>query len=169
MVRVMALCVIGLTSCPAALAQDFVLREHLGRTWSHEFVTFPLTPTQVKAVQQGAQVVGPDKEVVPSQLFTENGQTRLAFQVTLLPGATQSYRLDSTAKAIAGNLQVEDKQDRWQLGNEHIGIALRKQLKGNEAPIAGVRVRSGGWTAGATRTGGADIASYSALVTARGP
>lgn len=169
MYRVIAICVIGLTPCPAALAQDFVLREHLGRTWSNELVTFPLTPPQVNAVQQGAQVVGPNKEVVPSQLFTENGQTRLAFQVTLMPSATQSYRLDSTAKAIAGNLQVEDKQDSWQLGNEHIGIALRKQLKGNEAPIAGVRVRSGGWTAAASRSGGADIANYSIEVTARGP
>ena len=141
MIRMCAFFFVCFIPTQRALAQDFVLREHLGRTWLNEYVTFPLTPMQVKAVQQGAQVVGPNKEVVPSQLFTENGQTRLAFQVTLMPGATQTYRLDATSKVIAGNLQVEDKQDRWQLGNEHIGIALRKQAKGNEAPIAGVRVR----------------------------
>ena len=169
MVRVIASCVICLIPAPVALAQEFVLREHLGRTWPHELVTFPLTPPQLKAAQQGAQVVGPKDEVVPSQIFTENGQARLAFQVTLLPGATQTYRLGKAAKPKAGDLQIEEKQDRWLLGNEFIALALRKKLTGNEAPVAGVRVRSGGWTAGASRMGGADIASYSVEVTARGP
>ena len=153
----------------SARAQDFVLREHLGRNWTHELVTFPLTPEQLMAVKQGAQVVGPNKEVLPSQLIEGIGQPRLAFQVTLSAGSTQTYQLDITKKAGLTDLKVEEAQDRLQLGNEQIGIALRKKLQGNEAPIAGIRLRTNAWTAGSTRSGGAEVAKYLVEVTARGP
>ena len=150
-------------------AQDFVLREHLGRNWTHELVTFPLNAAQLVAVKQGAQVVGANNDVLPSQLMEGTGQPRLAFQVTLPAGVTQAYKLDKTKKALVADIKVEETQDRLQLGNEHIGIAIRKKLQGNEAPIAGIRLRSNALTAGSTRSGGAEIAKYSVEVTARGP
>ena len=150
-------------------AQDFVLREHLGRTWSHELVSFPLTPAQLEAVRQGAQVVGPKDEPIPSQLVTDGKAVRLAFQVTLSPLAFQSYRLDKSARQKAGDLEVQEKPDRWLIGNAHIGIALRKTLQADEAPLAGVRIASGSWTGGATLNGGAKVTDYTVEVTSRGP
>ena len=149
-------------------AQDFVLREHLGHTWLHELVTFPLQPAQLDALRQGAQVVGPKDEVLPSQIV-ETSPPRLAFQVTLSPHAEQTYRLDRSAKAKGGDLEVKEADDRVVIGNGQIGIALRKKLQGNEAPIAGIRTRSGAWTAGSSRDGGDKILDYSVKVTARGP
>lgn len=149
-------------------AQDFVLRDHLGRTWSDELVTFPLTAAQMDSVRQGAQVVGPKDQVIPSQIITEGKTPKLAFQVTLMPHASQSYRLDKSAKSKPVDLEVQEKPDRWIIGNAHIGIALRKNLQGDQTPLAGVRVGSG-WTAGATRMGGSKIVAYSVEVSARGP
>lgn len=80
--------------------------------------------------------------MLPSQLIEGTGQPRLAFQVTLPAGATQAYKLDKTKKALVADIKLEETQDRLQLGNEHIGIAIRKKLQDNEAPIAGIRLRS---------------------------
>ncbi|MBM3983968.1 MAG: hypothetical protein FJ304_27600, partial [Planctomycetes bacterium] len=133
--RHMFLVMVGwLCSAFPVQAQDFVLREHLGRTWSHELVSFPLTRSQLEAVRQGAQVVGPKDEPIPSQLITDGKAARLAFQVTLSPLASQSYRLDKSAKPKAGDLEVQEKPDRWLIGNARVGIALRKKLQAGEAP-----------------------------------
>jgi hypothetical protein len=164
----------------SASAQDFVLREALQRYWS--------------------QVVGSDGNAVASQLTDAAGKPRLAFQVTLAPGATQggraanqmraaarlpfeklvektsfcgsttqSYRLGKAEKPATSDLKVEETADRLVLSNAHIGLALRKRLQGDEAPIAGVRLRSGVWTAGSKRTGGAEVASYRVQTLAKGP
>lgn len=150
-------------------AQDFVLREHLGKNWTHELVTFTLNAGQLSAVKQGAQVVGPNNIVLPSQLLETDNQPRLAFQVTLPAGASQFYQLDKNKKAPSNAIKVEETPDRLQLGNEHIGIAIRKKLEGNEAPIAGIRLRSNAFTTGSTRLGGAEVVKYSVDVIARGP
>lgn len=42
----------------SAYGQDFVLREHLGRNWTHELVTFSLNAAQFAAVKQGLKLLG---------------------------------------------------------------------------------------------------------------
>lgn len=63
--------VVSVLCADAALAQDFVLREHLGKNWTNEVVTFPLSPQQVAALKAGAQVLGPEGEVVASQVLDD--------------------------------------------------------------------------------------------------
>ena len=170
--RVCVCFVVGLSmtlACGSATAEDFVLREHLGRTWTNELVTFPLTPEQLATVRKGARLIGPGEMPLSCQLSDLSGPPRLAFQVTLTPGATQSYRLEKAAGPTASDLRIEDGEQTLRLGNAHIGIALRKTLKSSEAPIEGIRLRSGAWTAGATRTGGARVKNYRCELLASGP
>ena len=170
--RVCVCFVVGLSmtlACGSATAEDFVLREHLGRTWTNELVTFPLTPEQLATGRKGARLIGPGEMPLSCQLSDLSGPPRLAFQVTLTPGATQSYRLEKAAGPTASDLRIEDGEQTLRLGNAHIGIALRKTLKSSEAPIEGIRLRSGAWTAGATRTGGARVKNYRCELLASGP
>jgi|GEM_PF-419511 len=161
--------VVSVLCADAALAQDFVLREHLGRNWSNEVVTFPLSPQQVAAVKAGAQVLGPAGEAVVSQVLEKAAQPRLAFQVSLAPGATQSYRLGKAGKAAAGDWKIEESGGLMAVTNGEIGLRVRKVLKAGEGPLAGVRLRSGQWTGESTLGAGATVKSYSAEVAARGP
>ncbi|HQZ66815.1 MAG TPA: hypothetical protein PLY87_17105, partial [Planctomycetaceae bacterium] len=153
----------------SATAQDFVLREQLGRTWKNELVTFPLNSGQLASVRKGAELIGSNGEAIPSQLVDVSGQARIAFQTTLTPDATQTYRLGNATAPNSSDLIEEDEADQLRLGNLHIGIALRKTLKAGEAPIGGIRLRSGIWTAGAKRTGGAEVKDYRVELLASGP
>ena len=162
---------VGVSAFPQSVraAEDFILREHLGRGWTNELVTFPLTAGQAAQARAGARITGPGGEVLAGQVFDLAGQPRLAFQVTLLPGATQSYRLGSGVAPPASDLKVEEDKDALRLGNAQVGIALRKRLQGKEAPISGIRLRSGQWTKGATREGGAEVTGYRVEIVNRGP
>ena len=165
------LAALGLAACAteALAAEDFVVREHLGRGWTNELVTFPISAAQAGQFQARARLTGPGGESVAGQVFHLAGKPRVAFQMTLLPEATQAYRLVAGAAAAASDLQVEDDKDVLRLGNSQVGIALRKKLQGKEAPIGGVRLRSGKWTGGATLEGGAAVTGYRVELVARGP
>lgn len=166
-----SVCCVAAVLCAggSAAAQEFVLREQLGKNWANEVVTFPLSPQQVAAVKAGAQVIGPEGEVVASQLLDVEGQQRLAFQVSLAPGATRSYRLGKAGKTAAGDWKIEESGGLIAVTNGEIGLRVRKSLKANEGPLAGIRLRSGNWTGDSTLTDGAAVKNYSAEITARGP
>ncbi len=150
-------------------AEDFVLREALGREWANELVTFPLTPSQSAAVKSGAGVNGPDGRTVPSQLIEAAGKPRVAFQVTLAAGRTQRYRLAKIGTAASTDIEVSETAETVVLRNAHIGLALRKKLHGDEGPIAGVRLRTGVWTAGSKLEDGAEAESYRVELLTKGP
>jgi|GEM_PF-4318550 len=136
-VRRMGVCfVVGLCITLASAlttADDFVLREHLGRTWTNELVTFSLTPDQLAAVRKGARLIGPGEMPLSCQLSDLSDQPRIAFQVTLTPGATQTYRLEKATGPTASDLRIEDSAQTLRIGNAHIGIALRKTLKASRS------------------------------------
>jgi hypothetical protein len=150
-------------------AQVFVLQEHLGRSWDHELVTFPLSAGQVDALKNGAVLTDPDGRALPSQLVETSGQAKIAFQVTLPSSTVLSYELRPGLVAEASDLWVEQSKTALRLGNAHIGIELRKILQANEAPVGGLRLRSGAWTAGAVLNGGASIEDYRVELLADGP
>jgi hypothetical protein len=153
-----------------ARGEDFVLREQLGHTWSNELVTFPVTPQQLAALHAGAVLVGPGGRTVPSQLMVADGsETRVAFQVTLDPGETLTYRVGRGAKPEPADIVVEESAAAIVLQNRHTGIKLSKSLTRDAGPIAGIRLRSGRWTSGSTLTGTAAVRKYEARVVASGP
>jgi hypothetical protein len=135
-----ALMVFGVAGFHASLqAQDFILKEHLGRTWNQELVTFPLTVQQLKVISKGAVLSDEDGRMLPAQLTEVSGQPHVAFQVTLPPNARLSFDLSPGEQAAATDLWVEESGTALRLGNAHIGIELRKELHANEAPIGGLR------------------------------
>jgi len=169
-IRVILAAALGVAMLQVARAADeFVLREHLGRGWTNEMVTFPLSAAQAGQFKASPRFTGPSGETVAGQVFEADGKPRLALQVTLSPGARQGYRLSNQGTPPASDLKVEDSKDGMRLGNSLVGIALRKKLQGKEAPISGIRLRSGKWTTGATLEGAAEVTGYRVELTARGP
>ena len=139
--RTWVCCAVGLSVilvCGSATAEDFVLREHLGRTWTNELVTFPLTPEQLATGRKGARLIGPGEMPLSCQLSDLSGPPRLAFQVTLTPGATQSYRLEKAAGPAACSLHWETRRfsprscsidrERTTLENCNPGPSLQARL-----------------------------------------
>lgn len=153
----------------AVIGQEFTIREHLGRNWTNELVSFSLNPAQLELVKKGYQVVEGDNNLLPSQLIELDGKPRLAFQVSLSAGATQFYKLGKFEKKQSLDDLIKESPDKVTLGNGQIGVSLRKKLQGNEAPIAGIQLRSGALTSGATISGGSRVAGYSVEVLASGP
>jgi hypothetical protein len=152
-----------------ALAQDFELREHLGKAWTHELVTFPLTAEQRVRVPGDAEIIGTDGQALAGQIVEIRGRPYAAFQVTLGPGADAAYRLAASRSRPATGLWVEESDRSLRLGNAHIGIELRKVLQSSEAPIGGVRLRSGAWTSSAAFSGGASVNQYRVELVDNGP
>jgi hypothetical protein len=154
-----------------AWAADFTLREELERTWTHEFVTFPLTAAQAKKAQAGAPLLGSDdKPVVYQVLPGENNTSRIGFQTDLGPLEVRDFSLADKGKAEkTTDLKITDGPDVLMLQNGLTGIALRKTAVPGNGPIAGVLLNSGKWVAGSRLLGDTPVTDYSLQVTKRGP
>ncbi|QDU92869.1 heparinase II/III family protein [Lignipirellula cremea] len=173
------LSVVALTSVavnPAAQAADsvahFVLQEHLGHAWSHECVSFPLTPAQATQAGQGTPLVDNDGQPVAYQLQPAIGEQspRLWLQTDLPPLATRAFHFDRQAKAAeSADLKIQESPTELRIENGLTGVVLRKTLTAGEGPIARFRLRSGQWTGGSSLIGGAAVTQYTVEVTARGP
>ena len=59
---------LAMFAAQASAEPDFVLHEHLGYTWRHECVTFPLNPEQLEAAEQSRALIGPGAEATFREL-----------------------------------------------------------------------------------------------------
>ncbi|MFM7072424.1 MAG: hypothetical protein ACKO38_11610 [Planctomycetota bacterium] len=135
----------------AAFAADFTLREHLGRDWRHERVTFPLDQRQLAKVQAGLALRTADGQAVPYQRFIADntGEHRIAFQVDLPSYSELGFSfVDQPAPAAKSDLLIEETPAEITLSNSRIGLRLRRNLEIGAGPIAGIRLGMGPWTDG---------------------
>ena len=152
-----------------AVGSDFTLREHLGHAWSNECVTFSLTPAQAAAAQQGKRLLGPGGKDVACQINGTGTAARLAFHVALPPHATAEYSFSDDPAAVSSELTITEKDGLLRVGNDRIGIEVRKALNPGEGPLARVRLGSGPWLGDSVLEGGGAVSDYTAEVVARGP
>ena len=152
---------------------DFLLREHLGRDWRHERVTFPLDARLLRRAKGGDELLAADGRSIPYQWMPAEGEAepRIAFQVDLPSyGELRLSFANRPAPAMTSDLRVEETPAGITVVNSRIGVRLRRQLATGEGPIAGVRLDSGQWTAGSRFIDSRSTVSKSELtVKARGP
>lgn len=155
----------------APAAPDFVLREELNRRWTHECVTFPLTPAQQEKAQALRPLADADGKGVPYQVLTGTaGQARIAFHTDLAPLATRGFTFATDGKAeFANELAVEETPELLRISNGLTGIALRKMSGWGNGPIAGIRLTSGRWVGGSQLITDVPEPDWTVQVTARGP
>lgn len=153
----------------SATSADFTLREYLGRGWSNECVSFPLSDVQTKAATQGRALLGPGGLETAYQVSGAGSTARISFQADLPPYQTLAYTFAGTAAKPATDLRVTEDATGIQIVNGRIGIELRKRLQPGQGPIARVRLGSGIWTGGSTIEGGTPPAAYEVEMTANGP
>ena len=156
------------------LSADFTLKEHLGQQWTHECVTFPLTPAQVGKARAGEGLRGPGGSAVAYQLVLgrvghDDAGPQICFQADVSPYGTAAFSFGGDSPIKKSDLVVEESAGLITLTNRTIGLRIRKSLKAGEGPIAGIRLGSGQWTGDSTVTGGVGIQTYTAEVVARGP
>ena len=65
-------------------------------------------------------------------------------------------------------LWVKENNETIQIGNDLIGIQIRKKLKNGEGPIEKIKLRSGLWTGGSKFDAGGEMEAYSAKVVQKG-
>lgn len=72
----------------ATAAADFTLREHLGRGWSNECVSFPLSAAQARAARAGRPLIRHDGQEAVYQVTGTGEAAQIVFQVDLPAYAT---------------------------------------------------------------------------------
>jgi len=153
----------------AARGQSLTLKEHLGRTWSNELVTFPATPQQRAKAAKGLALIGPGGKETAYQLTGGKAVGRIRLQADLAAYATNEYKFSDKPTVAKSDLKITESANLIGISNKHTGLAIRKKLTGSQGPIASIRLRSGAWTGGSNLSKGDKIASYAAEITARGP
>ncbi|MDP6522606.1 MAG: hypothetical protein QGI24_02550 [Kiritimatiellia bacterium] len=152
----------------AMAEKAFELREHLGREWKYEVVTFSLTADQTRMAQKGSALRNAEGTSVAYQLVAGE-PARLAVQTDLPAYGTVVYRFGPGQAATKTDLVLESDDGMIRLGNSGIGIAVRTRLQAGEGPIAGLRLGSGNWTGDSRMDGGQMVENYSATVLQEGP
>lgn len=156
-----------------AVAADFMIREHLGRDWRHECVTFPLDDRVRGQARAGRALVSADGREVPYQVIDATGDSgqRIAVQVNLPSyGEVQWTFADRQAAVATSDLRIDETPTEITVGNSRIGVRLRRQLGAGQGPIASVRLGTGVWTDGSKLVDTpSTIKSCDLAVTARGP
>lgn len=167
-------CFIGLAGltllAPQAVAADadFTLREHLGRDWHNERVTFPLAAAQLVRARAGAALVDADERALAYQLSAGRAPA-ITFIADLPAYATRSYRFSDHGKAGASDLQTEETATAIRIFNPHTGIEIRKQLAAGQGPIARIRLPSDAWIGDSRLETANPPSRYSVEWTDRGP
>ncbi len=164
---------LGALTWNVACAADapFVLREELNRTWTREYVTFPLTRAQAKQAQAGLPLLDSDGKSMPYQVVVGSaGESRLAFQTDLAPLATREFSFSDQGKAdVTTDLKIEDTAEAVLISNGRTGIRLAKALDEGKGPISGVKLLSGKWVGGSRLVTDSPVTDYTVMITARGP
>lgn len=155
---------------PTAHGQ-WTLDDVTGRTWKNEMVTFPLEPSQLKVLEAGTPLVGPDGKATPTQILPgrDGKPSRIAFLAEVGPFQKVSYSFRKDAAAAVSDLQVEDGKDFIVLSNGLVGIRLRKRLEPGQAPIEALRTRKGEWVGGAALGTSLPVLAYQAEIVSQGP
>lgn len=158
--------------CGPLLAGDgFQLKDYLGREWRNESVRFLLTPENLKHIDAGHALLGPNgKRVAYQRAIQAPGQpTAIEFLADLNPMETRSYVFDTGNDAPNTDLIVDETDSSLRISNSLTGIAIRKKLLPAQGPIEALRLSSGKWI-GTSRLDPALVpAKYSATVVAKGP
>jgi len=156
---------------PDSQGADFCLQDFLGRTWSNECVSFPLTEAQAAHLKADRALRDDAGAEVTFQLEpASKGETaRIAFQADLNPFQTRKFNFAETPAMKATDLGVKEEKDQIVLSNGRTGIALRKKLAAGEGPIAAIRLNSGTWVGDSTLESAVPPSEYSVEITARGP
>ncbi|HEX2826075.1 MAG TPA: hypothetical protein VHP37_07000 [Burkholderiales bacterium] len=160
-----------LAACAAAAQPDsaaFVLRDFLGREWRDETVRFNLGAAQLKQMEAGRALVGPDGAVPYQRVQAEQGNAaQIEFQANLKPFSTSTYRFGDAPASRRTDLRVEQTADRVRIYNERIGVSVRKRLAPGEGPIEAVKLGARKWL-GKSRLAHAPV-RYAVDVLAEGP
>jgi len=142
-----------LTSAEKVL-EGFVLRDHLNRQWTNEFVTYRVKLAAPGGDLKALRLRGPGGELVPVQVApaskSEGGRATdvsVSFKASVAPFASSKYSLvEATAEPPATDLKVGSSRKGIRLENALVGIELpssKKQAAGG--PVSGFRLRSGKW------------------------
>jgi hypothetical protein len=169
--RLLLMAVAALSQTEAVLG-DFNLREELGRTWTAECVTFPVTPAEKAQALAGAALLDEAGKPVVYQLLTpEGGPARIVLQVDLAPFATRRYGFAESAggAAPATDLRIETTEDALTIRNSRTGVRLRQRLEPGQGPFAGIQMVSGKWVGDSRLPADAPVVGYEVSVSLAGP
>ena len=147
---------------------EFRLTDYLGHHWNNELVSFPITTEDVKPGRHYA-VQRPDGKLAGCQLADTEGGRVCWFLATLPSMSTVRYRLVETGTIAPSGIQIEEGERSVRIWNSEIGIELRRELTGDEGPVAAVRLRSGEWVGDSRLQVNRKVVSSTLEVTARGP
>ncbi len=174
--RIACIALIGASASLKNLSADenqtaeFVLHESLGQVWRNECIRFDLSPAQAAHAQARHALIGPGNIPVPYQVFTDGTRNRIAFAASLNTFEERRYHFsDAGADPLETDLKIDQRADHIDLFNTATGISLRRKLKGDEGPLAAIRLASGGWIGDSRLRTSEPITAYSVEVTAHGP
>jgi len=167
--RVALACLLGSAATGiAAPTGDFVLRDHIGREWRNECVTFALSPAQLAHAKAGHALRGANGPPLVYQLVSGT-PPRIAFQTDLNPFETRAIRFAGDTGKPVTDLKIEEFADRVTLSNSRIAVTLATKLSEGGGPLLSVRLPSGKAVGGSSLRSPAPPTGYSATITARGP
>ncbi|HCP12403.1 MAG TPA: hypothetical protein DIT89_08730 [Planctomycetaceae bacterium] len=165
--------------CPlssiVASAEDLcILREPLGQSWHNELITVPLSPAQLLALQNQQVLVDQNNRLIPFQIISPDKSPQLAFQTSLQPGETISYRIMPKAAgrqtvSTTAAPRITEQADRIILDNTLVAVTLLKAPRDTQSPLAAFRTPSGQWTENAQLQGTPAILSSRLTITETGP
>lgn len=146
----------------------FTLREHIGKTWEKEVVTYTLTAEQVSAIK-GKQLVDQDDRPVVYQL--DDMSKVLSFQATLQPFGSMAVRFIDASPASDTDLKVVETDTTIELSNALTGVRIAKSISGQskDIPLKAWRLASGKWVGEAGFTEPQTIKTYTAKIVEQGP
>jgi hypothetical protein len=164
----------GFYSAPAdaSLNDGFVLRDHLGRSWRNECVTFPLSAKDRAQALDGKALVASNGVAAPYQLIEGDERHKdgwIAFRTHLEPYEFRHYRFADARADTSTDLKIEESDTSIRISNRRVGITVARKLSGTNGPIAGIRLASGQWIGSSTLEQSPAVIVYRADVTARGP
>lgn len=185
----LAVWLLALALPAAAETMTLTLREHLGRGWAPELLTYPFSATlETQSLPDSLQVTGPEGpvpaqfiEVVtwPDSPYVKSAQ--LALVSGLKPLEQKIFEVRYGPRAVPpppSDLQVEPEEGEVEITTSEFGLRL---LLGEQAyeqpqaatavpgPVLGMRLPDGRWFGGSGMYGEQRILGYEAAVVEEGP
>jgi hypothetical protein len=172
---------LGLTGLAvAAPTASWRLTEHLGYTWTHELITYPLPAGLDLAPGEEKEYILRDDTgtALPFQVLDQHGARVVALLVDLPPYATRTFTLTrERATVTAPVLTVTRDGDSLLLdtGATAVRVAGPSRVKPGTpfaqcpVPIQAVRGVSGAWLGAGTLLGEQPVIAYTSEIEARGP
>ncbi len=169
---------------------EFLVKEHLGFTWTNEVVTYPFSAKNGLCVDDSVKLIGPagpqacqlsEIQYWPGTKFVKSAN--ISFIVPKLdPQTTQTYTVNSGPKPTAANpktdLKLSTKPGQLEATTTKFGIRLLVGKRTYDpavapekvpAPVQSMRLADGKWFGGTRLFGSTPIVSYDARVVDSGP